>query len=185
MVYPITKFWLYPFCRILLRKIKGKENIPNKTPFIIISNHNSRIDPHFILYTVLRKLNKKVHFIATPAYWFLSDKICRQWVGCIPLFNPKQAYREAKELIESGEIVGIFPEGRLYKKIRTPKLGVARLALETNTPILSIGIKSSYMPFNAAINIGKLIYLKKNKKKLRKEMESVMKYVYELKNSVS
>ena len=148
MVYPITKLWFYPLCKVLTRKIKGIENIPHKTPFIIVSNHEMLIDPLIILYPLLRELNKKVHFIGTPTWWFLGETICRQWAGGIPLFTPKQAYKEAKELIKSGEIVGIFPEGGIGKT-RNPKTGAVRLALETNIPILPIGIKSSYLPFKS------------------------------------
>src|SRR3989338_5528494 len=76
MAYPITKFWFYPLCAIALRKIRGIGNIP-KTPFIIVSNHEHLADPLYILFPILRKLDKKVHFVATPAWWFLGDRICR------------------------------------------------------------------------------------------------------------
>ena len=183
MVYPITKFWLYPLCRIFIKRIKGIENIPNKPPFIVVSNHESFIDPLYIIYPILRKLNKKLHFIASPGWWFLGEAICREWAGCIPLFNSKQAYKEAKKLIKSGEIVGIFPEGA-RKRTKNPKTGAVRLALETKTPILPISLKSSYLPFNSTLNIGKPVYLKKNKKNLKKQMSDLMEEVYRLRNSI-
>lgn len=181
MVYPIFRFWVYSIRSILIKRIKGVEHIPNKIPFIIVSNHEKLIDPLYILYPILRKLNKKIHFLAAPTWWFLGEKICRQWAGCIPLFNPTQAYREAKELIEAGEIVSIFPEGHLYKKVRNPKTGAVRLAIETNTQILPIGIVSSYLPLKSKINIGKPIHLKKGKS-VEKQAFSLMKHIYQLKN---
>ena len=156
------------------------DNIPNKTPFIIVSNHEHLIDPLYMLYPILKKLNKKLHFLATPTWWFLGDKICRQWAGCIPLFNSEQAYKEMKKMVFSGEIVGIFPEGHLNAKVRNPKTGAIRLALETNTPILPIGIKTSYMPFNSTISIGKPIYFKK-KHNIEKQTLDLMTHVYKLK----
>ena len=155
MVHTIVKLWYYPICRILLRQIKGAENIPLKTPFIIISNHEKLIDPILVYYPILKKLNKKIHFLAKPTWWFLGDAICRKWAGCIPLFNSKKAFSEMKEYLKKGKIIGIFPEGYIKAKIRILKPGAVRLALETNTPILPIGIKSSYLPFNSTINIGK------------------------------
>ena len=181
MAYPITKFWLYPLNWVMIRNIKGVENVPNDASFIIVSNHEHLIDPLYILYPVLCKLNKKIHFIATPTWWFLGDTICRKWAGGIPLFNKEQAYKEAKELIESGEIVGIFPEGGT-RRTRYPKTGAVRLALETNTPILPIGIKSSYVPFNSIITIGKPISLNKNKN-IEKQTLDLMKHIYNLRNS--
>jgi len=181
MAYPITKFWFYPLCAIALRKIRGIGNIP-KTPFIIVSNHEHLADPLYILFPILRKLDKKVHFVATPAWWFLGDRICRGWAGCIPLFDSRQAYHEAKKLVKSGEIVGIFPEGHLELKIRHSKTGAVRLAAETNTPILPIGIKSSYIPFSSTVNIGKLVYIK-NCRNPGKQTGELMKSIYRLRDS--
>ena len=135
-----------------------------------------------IFYPLLRKLNKKIHFLSSTRWWFLGDTICRKWAGCIPLFDRKQAYQEAKKLIETGEIVGIFPEAGL-RKTKNPKTGAVRLALETKTPILPIGIKSSYIPFNSALNIGKPIHLKK-KSNVKKQMSDLMKEVYRLRKSI-
>lgn len=184
MAYPITKFCLfYPLNWIMVRNIKGIENVPNDAIFIIVSNHEHLIDPLYMLHPILKKLNKKIHFLSSARWWFLGDTICRKWAGCIPIFNSEQVFEESMSLLESGEIVGIFPEGRLNAKIRDPKTGAIRLALETKTPILPIGLKSSYIPFNSAINIGKPIHLKK-KNNIKKQMLDLMKKVYRLRNSI-
>lgn len=184
MAYPLAKFWLYPLCSILIKRIEGIDNIPDSSPFIIVSNHEQMIDPLYLLYPILKKLNKKIHFIASPTWWFLGDKICREWAGCIPLFDSKQAYAEAKKAIESGGIVGIFPEGVRVRKrakgARVIKMGALRLSVETSSPILPIGIKSSYLPFNSKLNIGKPISL--NKKSIKKQTIDLMDCIYKLRN---
>ena len=155
MVYPISKIWLYPFCRIFIKKIFGVRNIPTNSNFIIASNHEKRIDPLYIIYPILKKLNKKVHFLAQPKLWFLGERICRQWAGTVPLFDSKQAYSELKEHLLNNKIVGILPEGRYKRKIKGKfKIGAIRLAIETKTPILPVGIKSSYFPVTTTLNIG-------------------------------
>lgn len=182
MVYPISKIWLYPFCRIISKKTKGIENIPNKTPFIIVSNHKRLLDPFLITYIILKRLNRKVHFLTRSA-WYVPDLIYRQWAGCIPLIDPKQAFSEMKEHINNGEITAIFPEGiRAKKPIENPKTGAVRLALETGTPILPIGIKFSFIPFTSAIVIGKLIYLNKNKD-INRQASNLMQCIYKLRDS--
>jgi|TARA_B100001971_G_C18198318_1_gene542896 1-acyl-sn-glycerol-3-phosphate acyltransferase len=186
MVYPISKIWIYPFCRIFIKKIFGVGNIPTNSNFIIVSNHENRIDSLYIIYPILKKLNKKVHYLAQPKLWFLGEKICRQWAGCVPLFDSKQAYSELKEHLLNNKIVGIFPEGRYKgKKNKKYKTGVIRLTIETKTPILPIGIKSSYIPFTSTLNIGELIYLKKNQKNIKKQISDLMKHIYALRNSRS
>ena len=184
MVYPITKLWFYPLLRILIRNVHGIENIPDKDRFIIIANHEKLIDPLYIIYPILKKLNKKVHFLSTGNWWFLGETICRQWTGCIPVFNREEAYKEAKELIESGEIVGIFPEGGT-RKTKNPKTGAVRLAIETNTPILPIAIKSSYIPFSSTLTIGKPIYVKKNNKNIERQAKELIEFVYDLRDKKS
>ena len=186
MTYLILRIMFFPIFRIFLKKIQGIKNIPNKRPFIVIANHESRWDHILVLLPILKKLNKKVHFIAVPTWWYVHEKIYRQWAGAIPLFNPKQAYKEAKELIEAGEIVAIFPEGRFERKKRreNPKTGAIRLALETNTPILPMGLRFSYKPFSSTTNVGKLIYLSKNKN-IKKQTLDLIKHVYKLKNELS
>ena len=178
MVYPLTKFWFYSLYFSLTRKIKGKENIPDNGPFIIVSNHEHLVDPLLILYPILRKLNKKVHFLSSPRWWFLGETICRQWAGCIPLFDRKQAYNESKELINSGEIVAIFPEGGIGKT-KNPRTGAVRLAIETKMPILPVGLKSSYIPFNSTLTIGKPVYMNRNKS-VKKQTKDLMNHIYRL-----
>ena len=181
MVYPISKFWIYPLNWVMIKYVKGIENIPNKAPFIIVSNHEHLIDPLNILYPVLWKLNKKVHLLSSGSWWFLGETICRKWAACVPVFNPAQAYEETKKLIESGEIVGIFPEAGL-RKTKNPKTGALRLAIETKTPILPIGIKSSYKPFSSILNIGNLFYVKKGKN-IKKQARDLMEHIYKLSDS--
>lgn len=158
MVYELTKWWYYPLCRLFLRRIDGIENIPKNTNFILVANHNRLIDPLLAAYPIIRYLNKKVHFIASPKWWpILGDFICRTWAGCIPLFGPKQAYNEAKRMIRSGEIVGVFPEGHLRYRKKKPRKGAIRLAIETGTPILPVKVNSHYFPFMSTVTCGKLI----------------------------
>ena len=113
----------------------------------------------------------------------MGDIICRQWAGCIPLFNTEQAYKEAKRLVESSEIIGIFPEGGT-RRTKNPKTGVVRLALETNTPILPIAVKSSYVPFNSRLKFGKLIHLRGSKRNIRKLAKDLMLEVYKLRDNL-
>ena len=158
MVYEFTKWWYYPLCRLFLRRIDGMGNIPENTNFILVANHNKWIDPLLVAYPIIRCLNKKVHFIASPKWWpILGDLICRKWAGCIPLFTPKQAYNEAKRMIKNGEVVGIFPEGHLKHRKKNPRKGAIRLAVETKIPILPVKVNSHYFPFMSTITFGRLI----------------------------
>lgn len=184
MAYAISKLWFYPLSRPFIRKINGIENIPLETPFIIAANHERFLDPCLITYVILRKLNRKIHFLARPSPWFIPSILERNYAGNIPLLNPGQAFQDMKDLLKKREIIGIFPEGeRVITPSKNPKTGAVRLAIETNTPILPIGIKFSFMLFGSTINIGKLVRLNGNKD-VKKQTLNLMKYIYKLKNDL-
>ena len=180
MVYPITKLWLSPFLRLLIKKIEGMENIPTNNNFIIASNHEKFIDSFFISYIIFTKLSRKVNFIARPKY-NLEKIFPKEWVGWILVFDKKKGYAEAVEKLKSGAIIGIYPEGSTKVKNKL-KTGAIRLAIESNKPILPIGLNSSWKPFTATIKIGKPFYADKNTD-INLQTKRLMKKVYALKGS--
>ena len=114
---------------------RGEENVPATGPAVVASNHPSYLDP--ILLSL--EVERPIHFMAWDALFRvpLLGALMRL-MGAFPVDVRKgkgrEAYERAKALIQDGEIIGIFPEG---KRSRTgwmePALreGAARLAWET------------------------------------------------------
>lgn len=144
MVYPISRFMLFPIFGLFLKKIEGIENIPRQGPFIIASNYECYMDPSFIASAILPLRNKKIHYLSKKdRFWKLfGEDITRKWAGCVILDNPEQAFEELLGLLRAGEIIGIFIEGQrnFDKTLKRGKTGVVRLALEAQVPILPIGL---------------------------------------------
>lgn len=121
----------YRFCQIVLPivfkiwlrwEIIGEENIPRKGAAVIAANHISAIDPPAIGSSSSRKM----HFMAKAELfrkkWFAA--IIRR-MGAFPVRRggaDRQAVKTALNLLKSGEIVAVFPEGTRSK---TGKLGAA------------------------------------------------------------
>lgn len=82
-------------------------------------------------------------------------------------------------MISSGKIVGVFPENFLGQKKKKLKTGAVRLSIETNVPILPIGLSPSYIPLNSRIVIGKARHASKSKD-IRKQASELMEEVYVL-----
>ncbi|MBI2208345.1 1-acyl-sn-glycerol-3-phosphate acyltransferase [Candidatus Woesearchaeota archaeon] len=173
--------------KILIRKINGKENLPQKKGFILAANHSSYLDI-IALSTVLMRLRKKeVRYLAKKE--LVSNPIIK-WI--FKIGRQITFDREAE-----GQIV--LQEAILTGKLQKGKTGVARLALWARVPVIPVGIKGTFelmpkgkiMPKfkkNIVINIGKPIYFdnyyKREIKKqiLRKLTDKIMTEIAKLSN---
>ncbi len=125
----------------------GHEKIPDGAA-IIAANHPSYLDPALLSVPVARP----IRFMAWDAVFrvpFLGPLV-RQF-GAFPVdVRPGQgrsAYEAAKRLVEAGELVGIFPEGRRSRAGWLEPLlraGAARLALETGAPLVPATIRGAF-----------------------------------------
>ncbi len=153
-------FWLFlkfvllgPALRLLFRpKVTGLENIPREGGAIVAANHVSFLDPLLLPLVVPRR---RVMFLTKVKY---IDKPLLRWIlagaGVIPVAtdDPRavgESVTAAVEVVRSGQLVGIFPEGtrspdgRLYRG----KTGVARVALESGAPVIPVGIIGTDLAF--------------------------------------
>lgn len=101
---PIFKWYYTPI-------IIGKENIPEEGSCILSGNHIHLYDQCHAIVSTKRNLvymAKKEYFDNKKTEWFFKG------VGCIPVDRSKKdehAVESALEALNSGEILGIFPEG--------------------------------------------------------------------------
>lgn len=154
MFSPIVSMLFYI---IFLPKVKGRENIPKKKAAILAGNHKSNLD----CFMVILSTRRCVHFLAKAELFKLSFF---NWLfrnsGLIPVYRngkDKKALETAVEYLKNGEIVGVFPEGRLNKTSKTTvlpfKIGAVKMAKETGKPIIPFTIKGRYIPFARSIEI--------------------------------
>jgi len=126
----------------------GTEKLPSTGPVIIAANHPSYLDP--ILLSL--EMERPIRFMAWDGLFrvpFLGALM--QAFGAFPVDvrtgQGHEAFEKAKDLILSGEVVGIFPEG---KRSRTgwmePHLraGAARLAWETGALLIPATITGAF-----------------------------------------
>lgn len=202
MVYPIGKRIVSPFFLRYLKKIEGIDNLPKKGNFIIAANHESYLDHPFIICTIVKHLNKKVHFLAKKEHFSNPIKAAwHRWAGAIPIDRQaggKDALRWAVKGLKEGKIIAIHPEGTrtLTGKLMKGKTGIARLVIEAHVPVLPVGIigaykllpKGKWIPKGekAIMKIGKLMdfssyYDKEVTKELLREVtDKIMKRIAKL-----
>ncbi|WP_110205101.1 lysophospholipid acyltransferase family protein [Nocardioides daejeonensis] len=141
---------LGPLLRLVFRpQADGLEHVPTEGPAILASNHLSYADWLFMPLTLPRRVSfvAKAEYFTTPGIkgWF--QKHFFRGSGQIPIDRSganaaEGALISAKQVLDRGELFGIYPEGtrshdgRLYRG----KTGVARLALETGVPVIPVAV---------------------------------------------
>ncbi|GAA2284800.1 lysophospholipid acyltransferase family protein [Glycomyces scopariae] len=130
-------------------KVEGLEHVPEEGPAILASNHLAVTDSFFMPLVVKRR----VTFIAKEEYftgtgfkgWFVRSFM--NAVGAIPVDRAggdaaNVALDTGERVLSEGRLFGIYPEGtrspdgRLYRG----KTGVARLALQTGSPVVPVAM---------------------------------------------
>ncbi len=151
MWYYLFKYILLgPLLRVVGRpKIEGLENLPDRGPALLASNHLAVLDSFYLPLMVPRR----IYFLAKSEYftgtglkgrfqkWFFTA------VGQIPIDRAganaaENALNAARGQLEAGNLMGMYPEGtrspdgRLYKG----KTGLARVALDTGVPVIPVAM---------------------------------------------
>lgn len=141
------------FVRLLFRiifklfvrtKVYGAEYVPAEGAVVVASNHESMLDMFLIGYRVPRKIKwmAKEELFKNK----LFGKLLRS-LGAYPVKRGARdvsAARTTKELLEQGDIIGIFPQGTRAKgrdpKQLPAKPGFVRFAVDGNAMIQPVAI---------------------------------------------
>lgn len=185
-----------------VKEINGLENIPKDRNFIVSANHASYMD-HLILSSIIvTYTGKRVHYLAKKEHF--EGFFQRKWhesTGAIPIDRQAgggEALRVAKECLEQGKVIGVYPEGTrtLTGELQRAKTGVARLTLASKVPVLPVGLKGTFdiLPKGknipsfkrAEVNFGKMMYFdeyygkENDKKTIRLVVNKIMKEIAKL-----
>jgi len=131
------------FCRRWHRLVADPVPLPESGPALLVANHVSGLDPVLMVAAVRRPLR---FLIAREQYERRGLRWLFRAMGCIPVdreSRPQQAFREALAALARGEVVALFPGGRIQPPGRPPpplKRGVARLAALSGAPVLAVHI---------------------------------------------
>nr|WP_203601950.1 lysophospholipid acyltransferase family protein [Streptomyces sp. SID9727] len=152
--YVLKYVVLGPALRLLFRPvIEGAEHVPDDGAAIVAGNHLSFSD-HFLMPAILKR---RITFLAKAEYFTgpgvkgrLTAAFFRS-AGQIPVDRSgkeagQAAIREGVEVLERGELLGIYPEGtrshdgRLYKG----KVGVAVMAIRARVPVVPCAMVGTF-----------------------------------------
>ena len=133
--------------RIYVRKFEvvGREHVPMEGPLILASNHLNNADPPMVALAVPRHPT----FMAKQEMikWPIVGPAFRMF-GAFPVRRGEadlSALRAATEIVNSGAMLVMFPEGTRSRTGGLTKghAGTALIALRTGAPVLPVAITGS------------------------------------------
>lgn len=157
----LCKFAFFVVCPL---RGKGMENIPEDGAAIVFGNHESFCDPIAIDCLIHRKvwyMAKKELFKNKLFTWALNG------LGAFPVMRDKgdmEAVRRALEVLNKGNLFGIFPSGsRAFKGEPAFKEGVSFIAMRAHVPLIPVYIEGRarwfhpwHLTFGPAIDLSDL-----------------------------
>lgn len=143
-VYRVLKVVFTPVLSLFFRiDVKGEKNVPTSGRFLLCSNHISNSDPILLAMIVRRQ----IFFMAKEELF--KNKVLGRIIKVLGAFPVRRGRRDtaalsvAQEVLRSGNILGIFIEGRRSKtgELLKPKPGAAVLAGDTYSRVVPVFIR--------------------------------------------
>jgi hypothetical protein len=132
---------------------EGLANIPEEGPALIVCNHVSFVDPIVIMGASPRPIrfimDHNIFRVPVLNFIFRTSK-------AIPIAGRKEdpalmekAFHEAAQALREGELVGIFPEGRITDTgdLYPFRPGVTRILDETPVPVVPMALRGLWGSF--------------------------------------
>jgi 1-acyl-sn-glycerol-3-phosphate acyltransferase len=129
-------------------RVEVAVDLPRSGPLIVVANHLSNADPPLVGGWLMPVLGRRMRFLAKAELFVGPIGRLLESQGVIPVRrggSDIEAYRLAREVLERGEAICIFPEGTRSRDgtLGAAKPGVAMLATRSGVPILPVGISGT------------------------------------------
>jgi len=143
----VSKLFVLPIYKFVFKgHLIGRENIPQKDSFIMVSNHGSLLDPPLLGHALGRNISfmAKAELFKIP-FLGIVIKAC----GAYPVkrgIADKNTIKIACNKLSNNNCIGIFIDGTRQKngRVNKPKQGAALLAFKNQKLLLPVAIVNSH-----------------------------------------
>lgn len=131
--------WLMMMRLFYRIKVNGLENIPETGGAVIVANHSTWLDG--VIFRVFAP--RKIRIIAYSGNF--TNPIMKKWADFCGVIliggGPKsiaRAFKDARQALDDGELLGLFPEGGLSRsqQVRSFKPGLMKILKGREVPII-------------------------------------------------
>jgi 1-acyl-sn-glycerol-3-phosphate acyltransferase len=154
MQSPLSRLW-YKFFRMILQIIavlmfqvrhSGKKNIPAEGGVLVVSNHQSHLDPPLVGMGIVRHMN---YLARLSLFKFGPFGNLIKSLNAIPIDRDGiglSGIKESLKRLKRGEMVLIFPEGTRSPdgEIKPFRPGFTSLATRSHAAILPVAIDGAF-----------------------------------------
>jgi 1-acyl-sn-glycerol-3-phosphate acyltransferase len=136
----------YAASRALFRfRFRGKANVPLTGPVLLVSNHQSNLDPVLVGLACPRQLK----YLARQGLFFWPFSWWIKALGAVPIDRDRGSIagiRTTLRLLKDGEAVVVFPEGSRTFDGRVHEMlpGFCLLARRSGATLVPVGINGAY-----------------------------------------
>jgi len=131
--------------------VRGAEHLPREGPGVIAGNHIGFLDFTFIGYAA-RERGRLIRFMSKTSVFEapVAGRLMRA-MRHIPVDRKSgaRAYRRSLELVDGGELVGIFPEATISRSwlLKPLKRGAAGVAVNRGVPLIPVVVWGGHRVF--------------------------------------
>jgi 1-acyl-sn-glycerol-3-phosphate acyltransferase len=135
--------------------VNGRENVPSSGPVILAANHTSALDP-FIMQAGTRRM---VRWVMLTQYQLKIVGFLWRAVKPIALDRDSGDIAKIRQVVDElkkGEIVGLFPEGGLQRKVRElqpMEPGIGMIAKRSGATIVPVWIEGTPLSDSMAVHM--------------------------------
>jgi 1-acyl-sn-glycerol-3-phosphate acyltransferase len=141
----------YAFAWIFLGfRVRGREHLPEKGPFLLCPNHESYLDAFLLVSALPYRLLKHLFFVGASEYF---DTAFTGWLARLmnvvpvdPDTNLIRAMQAGAFGLRHGKILILFPEGErtIDGEIKKFKKGAPILSLNLDVPIVPVALENVF-----------------------------------------
>jgi len=157
----LARFWYallwcpcYAISQVWFRyRFSGKSHVPQTGPVLLVSNHQSHLDPVLVGIACPRQLK----YLARQGLFFWPFSLWIRSLGAVPIDRSKGSIagiRTTLDLLKKGEAVVVFPEGSRTPDGKMHPLlpGFCLLARRSRATIVPVAIDGAFkaMPRGSA-----------------------------------
>jgi len=133
------------FGLVMIMEVEALEHLPPDGPVVIACNHVTNFD----VFPMQFSLPRPIFFMGkAELFQFPLMDLALRNLGAFPVYRGEKdawAMRHARRVLEHGQTLGMFPEGRRNKGrgLGAAKTETARLTIETGSPVVPMIVTST------------------------------------------